>query len=85
MNLLEGIDDKVLPEDVGHYILSFLDVPTLAELKEAVVDKYSKYNIVHAKEFGQTYGWPIDRWDVSHVEISVNCFKGRNLSMRIIV
>ena len=28
----EGIDD-VVPEDVGHYILSFLDVPTLVQKK----------------------------------------------------
>eukprot|EP00978_Attheya_sp_CCMP212_P028830 scaffold100592_cov49-Attheya_sp.AAC.3 len=27
-----GIDD-VVPEDVGHYILSFLDVPTLVQKK----------------------------------------------------
>jgi surface protein len=87
-----------VPEEVGRYILSFLDVPTLVqkkavcrswkeiltntivqkssppkpfqsrtELKEAV-DKYLEYNIVDAEEFAQTYGWPIDRWDVSHVE-----------------
>ena len=38
-----------------------------AELS-AAVDKYSKYNLVDAEEFAQTYGWPIDRWDVSRVE-----------------
>eukprot|EP00978_Attheya_sp_CCMP212_P030960 scaffold115598_cov36-Attheya_sp.AAC.2 len=37
------------------------------ELKEAV-DKYSKYNLVDTEEFAQTYGWPIDRWDVANVE-----------------
>ena len=93
----EGIDNA-LPEDVGRYILSFLDTPTLvqkkavcrswrvilpntivqkastptpfqskAELKEAVY-KYSRYNLVDAEEFAQTYGWPIDRWNVSRVE-----------------
>eukprot|EP00978_Attheya_sp_CCMP212_P012274 scaffold30483_cov52-Attheya_sp.AAC.4 len=37
------------------------------ELKETV-DKYLKYNLVDAEEFAQTYGWPIDSWDVSNVE-----------------
>eukprot|EP00978_Attheya_sp_CCMP212_P005566 scaffold12490_cov31-Attheya_sp.AAC.2 len=37
------------------------------ELKEAV-DKYLKYYFVDAEEFAQTHGWPIGRWDVSHVE-----------------
>eukprot|EP00978_Attheya_sp_CCMP212_P040676 scaffold224851_cov52-Attheya_sp.AAC.1 len=41
--------------------------PSKRELKEAV-EKYSEYNLVDAEEFAQTYGWPIDRWDVSHVE-----------------
>eukprot|EP00978_Attheya_sp_CCMP212_P041551 scaffold239594_cov67-Attheya_sp.AAC.2 len=93
----EGIDD-VVPEDVGQYILSFLDVPTLVqkkavcrswkvlftnairqkalppkafqsrtELNDALY-KYLKYNLVDAEEFAQTYGWPIGRWDASHVE-----------------
>eukprot|EP00978_Attheya_sp_CCMP212_P043291 scaffold279942_cov32-Attheya_sp.AAC.1 len=93
----EGIDE-VVPEDVGHYILSFLDVPTLVqkkavcrswkvlltntirqkastpkafqskrELKDAV-DMYSEFNLGDAEEIAHTYGWPIDRWDVSHVE-----------------
>eukprot|EP00978_Attheya_sp_CCMP212_P006814 scaffold15872_cov36-Attheya_sp.AAC.2 len=66
----EGIDDFV-PEDVGRYILSFLDVPTLVQKKassQEAVGNYSKYNLVDAEEFAQTYGWPIDRWDVSHVQ-----------------
>jgi surface protein len=100
----EGID-SVVPQDVGHYILSFLDVPTLVkkkavcrswrvmltnaivqkastpkafdsrtELKEAVY-KYSQYNLVDAEEFAQTYGWPIDRWNVSHVEDCSDLFR----------
>eukprot|EP00978_Attheya_sp_CCMP212_P039525 scaffold206506_cov55-Attheya_sp.AAC.1 len=93
----EGIDDAV-PEDVGHYILSFLDVPTLVQKKavcrswkavftntirqkalppkafqsytelKGAVGKSLRYNLVDAEEFAQTYGWPIGRWDVSHVE-----------------
>eukprot|EP00978_Attheya_sp_CCMP212_P005571 scaffold12492_cov51-Attheya_sp.AAC.5 len=37
------------------------------ELKEAVT-KYAKYNSADAEEFAQTYGLPIDRWDVSSVQ-----------------
>eukprot|EP00978_Attheya_sp_CCMP212_P037268 scaffold174456_cov65-Attheya_sp.AAC.1 len=40
---------------------------TRKELRDAV-HKYAKYNRVDAEEYAQTYGWPIDRWDVSHVE-----------------
>jgi surface protein len=40
---------------------------SLAELREAV-DKYTEYNIVDADEFAETYGWPIDRWDVSNIQ-----------------
>eukprot|EP00978_Attheya_sp_CCMP212_P016880 scaffold44544_cov62-Attheya_sp.AAC.7 len=37
------------------------------ELREAVL-KYTKYKLVDAEEFAQTYGWPIGMWDVSRVE-----------------
>eukprot|EP00978_Attheya_sp_CCMP212_P035736 scaffold157401_cov24-Attheya_sp.AAC.1 len=32
------------------------------------VNKYTKYNLVDAEGFAQTYGWPIARWDVSRIE-----------------
>eukprot|EP00978_Attheya_sp_CCMP212_P036037 scaffold160667_cov20-Attheya_sp.AAC.1 len=35
------------------------------ELREAMKE-YATYNRVDADEYAQTYGWPIDRWDVSH-------------------
>eukprot|EP00978_Attheya_sp_CCMP212_P043944 scaffold295518_cov38-Attheya_sp.AAC.1 len=37
------------------------------ELKVAV-KKNAKHNLVDAEEFAQTYGWPIDRWDVSRIK-----------------
>eukprot|EP00978_Attheya_sp_CCMP212_P040367 scaffold219610_cov41-Attheya_sp.AAC.1 len=40
---------------------------TRKELRQAV-QKYAKYNRVDAEEVAQTYGWPIDRWNVSNVE-----------------
>jgi len=32
------------------------------------VSKYTKYIRADAEEFATTYGWPIGRWDVSHVQ-----------------
>eukprot|EP00978_Attheya_sp_CCMP212_P013040 scaffold32535_cov44-Attheya_sp.AAC.7 len=46
-----------------------------AELKEAV-DKYTNYNLVDADEFAKTYGWPIDRWDVSNIQNFAFLFEG---------
>eukprot|EP00978_Attheya_sp_CCMP212_P035939 scaffold159330_cov67-Attheya_sp.AAC.1 len=70
-----------LPEEVGRYVVVFLDVPTLVEKKastpkpfesgnelRSAVAKYAQYNPVDAEEFATTYGWPIGRWNVSNIE-----------------
>jgi surface protein len=44
------------------------------ELQEAV-KKYTKYNRADAEEFATTYGWPIGRWDVSHVQDFTHIFQ----------
>jgi surface protein len=49
-----------------------------AELKTAV-DKYTKYELVDADEFATTYGWPIGRWNVSHVKDFQAVFRGTEL------
>jgi surface protein len=43
------------------------------ELREAV-KKYTKYNIIDADEFAETYGWPIGRWDVSNIRNFLQLF-----------
>eukprot|EP00978_Attheya_sp_CCMP212_P046794 scaffold412006_cov51-Attheya_sp.AAC.1 len=40
---------------------------TREELKTAV-KRYSKYDASDADVFATTYGWPIDKWDVSRVQ-----------------
>jgi surface protein len=47
------------------------------ELDKAVA-KYTKYNIVDADEFAETYGWPIDRWDVSNIQSFCCLFSGKS-------
>eukprot|EP00978_Attheya_sp_CCMP212_P039272 scaffold202883_cov38-Attheya_sp.AAC.1 len=41
------------------------------------VNKYTKYNYGDADEFATTYGWPIGRWDVSHVKYFRDVFRGK--------
>ena len=48
------------------------------ELDKAVA-KYTKYNIVDADEFAETYGWPMDRWDVSNIHDLTYVFDGKVL------
>eukprot|EP00978_Attheya_sp_CCMP212_P004803 scaffold10586_cov46-Attheya_sp.AAC.1 len=46
------------------------------ELRGAV-NKYVKYDPDDAEEFVKTYGWPIDKWDVSHVNDFTRIFQGK--------
>eukprot|EP00978_Attheya_sp_CCMP212_P042256 scaffold254712_cov55-Attheya_sp.AAC.1 len=46
------------------------------ELKEAVA-KYTNYNFVDADEFAETYGWPMDRWDISNIQNFSFLFDGK--------
>jgi surface protein len=39
------------------------------------VSKYTKYIHADAEEFATTYGWPIGRWDVSHVQDFTHIFQ----------
>eukprot|EP00978_Attheya_sp_CCMP212_P021552 scaffold63060_cov27-Attheya_sp.AAC.1 len=49
-----------------------------AELKTAV-DKYTQYKLGDADEFATTHGWPIGRWDVSHIKDFRDVFRGKEL------
>eukprot|EP00978_Attheya_sp_CCMP212_P045529 scaffold349877_cov27-Attheya_sp.AAC.2 len=51
---------------------------THAELKQAVT-KYTNYNLVDADELAETYGWPIDRLDVSNIQNFDSLFIGKRL------
>eukprot|EP00978_Attheya_sp_CCMP212_P025054 scaffold79864_cov46-Attheya_sp.AAC.1 len=46
------------------------------ELRDAV-NKYVQYDPDDADEFATTYGWPIDRWNVSHVDDFRWTFRGK--------
>eukprot|EP00978_Attheya_sp_CCMP212_P044198 scaffold303839_cov48-Attheya_sp.AAC.1 len=46
------------------------------ELRDAV-NKYVKYDSDDAEEFATTYGWPIDKWDVSNVDDFTKIFQGK--------
>eukprot|EP00978_Attheya_sp_CCMP212_P003706 scaffold7843_cov47-Attheya_sp.AAC.1 len=46
------------------------------ELRDAV-NKYVKYDPDDAEEFATTYGWPIDKWDVSNVDDFTSIFQGK--------
>eukprot|EP00978_Attheya_sp_CCMP212_P012761 scaffold31898_cov47-Attheya_sp.AAC.1 len=48
------------------------------ELRGAV-NKYVKYDPDDAEEFASTYGWPIDKWDVSNVNDFTSIFEGKKL------
>uniref|UniRef100_A0A7S2XHU2 BspA family leucine-rich repeat surface protein n=1 Tax=Attheya septentrionalis TaxID=420275 RepID=A0A7S2XHU2_9STRA len=48
------------------------------ELRDAV-NKYEKYEPDDAEEFATTYGWPIDKWDVSNVDDFTRIFQGKEL------
>eukprot|EP00978_Attheya_sp_CCMP212_P000608 scaffold1178_cov52-Attheya_sp.AAC.1 len=48
------------------------------ELRDAV-NKYEKYEPDDAEEFATTYGWPIDKWDVSNVDDFTSIFEGKEL------
>eukprot|EP00978_Attheya_sp_CCMP212_P003314 scaffold6828_cov53-Attheya_sp.AAC.4 len=43
----------------------------------AAVKKYTKYKAHDAEEFAATYGWPMDKWDVSRVEDFSNLFNDK--------
>eukprot|EP00978_Attheya_sp_CCMP212_P044560 scaffold314373_cov35-Attheya_sp.AAC.1 len=47
---------------------------TRYELKNAV-NKYSRYAANDAEKFAATYGWPIDKWDVSRVQDFSDVFR----------
>eukprot|EP00978_Attheya_sp_CCMP212_P043326 scaffold280680_cov60-Attheya_sp.AAC.2 len=46
------------------------------ELRDAV-NKYVQYDPDDADEFATTYGWPIDRWNVSCVDDFRGTFRGK--------
>ena len=57
---------------------------TKQELR-AALEKYVKYNPKDAEEFANTYGWPINKWDVSQVQDFSLIFQTVPSSMRILV